>query len=76
MKLAHMYSSVRSTGAKFQWGVGSHKYFSKWNPRFELIDDISIYKRHRKRWKLYAALNYLPIMSRMLRVVHLKLLQN
>jgi O-methyltransferase involved in polyketide biosynthesis len=76
VKMAGLYSSVKSTGAKFQWGVGDKKYFSKWNPRFELINEYSLYKRHKKRWKLYSSLNYLPVMSRMLRVAHLKLLPN
>ena len=73
IKLADIYSSIKISGSKFHWGVGNKKYFSHWNPRFELINEYSIYKRYKKRWKLYAGLNIIPIMSRLLRVAHLRL---
>lgn len=68
----YRHKHIRDAFAMFKWMIDKGKSLEKWHHEIKFIEQWNYFERHPKRWRWMRFLRHIPVLSRTIKIVHLR----
>jgi len=67
------HKHIRDAINMFKWMIDKGKSLEKWHREIKFVDQWNYFERHPKRWKWLRFFRHVPVISRTMKIIHLRL---